>query len=138
MNYQIEIEHKLLNRVRLIIDGDEIFNTEQSQKLSFNINANNNKLVEIWFWPWKIKPIFRINNIFINLNIAGHITLYDHKFELILNDNFFKTYYQQNIQSRYDAVFSTNKYTLDMADSVLGRNVDYDSLVNQLKGLLNK
>ena len=77
----------------------------------------------IYFQPWKIDPILRLNGFLINKWLAN-VELQNHCMKFVLDQDFFKKYRDKDLQGRMDSV-GANPSNI-VIDRVVGRNSNSD------------
>lgn len=91
--------------------------------------------VEIWFQPYKVKPIVRYNNFMLDYWLAN-IDIYDHKIEFSVSKNFFADYKNKNMQGRIDSLSEQQKSIDHYWDKYIGINNLHPELVAEIKKLI--
>jgi hypothetical protein len=89
-------------------------------------------VIEVEFWPFKIKPIVRYNNFMLDYWLAN-IQLFDHKLEFTVTDTFFQDYKNKNMQGRIDSLSESQKGVDHYWDKYIGINNLHPDIVQQIK-----
>ena len=119
----VELYHKQLENGRLTINGLEVISNDIS-KISWEICLPIlSQEICIYFQPWKIDPILRLNGFLINKWLAN-VELQNHCMKFVLDQDFFKKYRDKDLQGRMDSVGSTHSDIV--IDRVVGRNSNSD------------
>lgn len=137
MKCNIELEHKDLNRVRLDINNKTVVDTEYdsvncNKCFEYTISYMDPVVIEVWFWPWKIKPILRLGGHMMNYGILG-VQQFDHQLRFTLHPNYLERYGKNLIQSRIDSQFPDGVINQSIYDSTIGHGTDYSDLINKIK-----
>lgn len=91
----ISIAHPELQNYK-IISGNQVCINQ-----SAIIMPTDSIVINIYFEPFKIKPLLRIDNILVNYWLANVIQ-YDHMLEFSLSDDFWIKYYHKETESQID------------------------------------
>jgi hypothetical protein len=89
----ISVSHPELENYK-IVSGEQTFINQSAVLLPIDLTV-----VNIYFEPFKIKPLLRIDNILINYWLANVIQ-YDHMLELPISDDFWIKYYNKETESQ--------------------------------------
>lgn len=128
----LTIEHPDLTMVRFEVNGTVTKYYQQQNEFCTDIDCSAN--VEIFFEPWKIKPLVRINNHLLDYWCAD-IIHYDHMIKFVWDSEFYQRYQKKIIQGKIDYL---NLNTQEDIDYYLGINNSHQDLVDQLKHILNE
>jgi len=124
---QIELEHKQLTNSRLTTN--DIAVTETSLHNWTIENSEELQKICVFFEPWGIDPILRINGFLIN-KWLGNVEMQSHCLQFSINQDFFKYYREKDLQGRIDSLGANNRNVT--IDRVIGRSSNSD-LVAVLK-----
>jgi len=126
-NIQIELEHKQLVSSRLTANTVDVFEISDHQWI---INGSKQgQQVCIYFEPWGIDPILRVNGFLIN-KWLGNVEMQNHCLQFFIDQDFVKNYREKDLQGRIDSVGANNRDVT--IDRVVGRSSN-DDLVSVLK-----
>jgi hypothetical protein len=92
-------------------------------------NSKEFQKICVFFEPWGIDPILRINGFLIN-KWLGNVEMQGHCLQFSINQDFFKYYREKDLQGRIDSLGSNNRNVT--IDRVIGRSSNSD-LVAVLK-----
>jgi hypothetical protein len=135
MKYQLEIEHRDMVLCKIVLN-DKIIDERLSQKCCvFTIVASDSPL-SIWFEPWRIKPLVRIDGVLVNYALAN-IDQFDHKIDLILDQNFVNRYRQRDIDYRVKSVFGKRQIDDYVYDSVIGVGQMNQDLLDRIHEIID-
>jgi len=135
MKFEIELFHPELTGYKLFVN--HTLKSEGSCDGKILLSVTENGDCEIWFEPWKIQPKVRINNFLIDFFLA-EINLYDHKFDVEINKDFFKRYRKNDLKSREDSIFPTGAvHDPYIYDSVIGVGNLYEDIAEEIKKVLD-
>jgi hypothetical protein len=113
--------------VRFEVNGQE---TPYKQIVKeFVINLDYSADIEIFFEPWKIKPLLRVDDHLINYWLAD-VFQFDHMVRLHWNPEFYQQYQQRSIQSKMEYLGITKQEDIDY---YLGINNSHFDIVDQIK-----
>lgn len=136
MKFQLEIQHESLQRVRLLLNGQQVCDMPIVSIWNHDINVHNQECVEIWFWPWHIKPLLRIDGHLLDYSLAK-VDQYSHMLSFSITKNFFDLYFSDLIHSRIHTLFQDNNIDDELYDAMVGygdRHTDLiDSIKNQIR-----
>lgn len=134
MTYQIELHHPELCEYKLFIDNK--LHSEGSCERNIVLSVPSMQNISIWFSPWKILPLIRVNNFLVNTGLAN-IDVFDHKFDMVLDDGFFDMYHKNDIASREQSFFLNQNGKVDeiLYDKVIGTSQHQD-LVDKITQVL--
>jgi hypothetical protein len=100
----ISFTHPELKSYRIVIENQE-FNNQPA-----NILLVDSVMVQIYFEPYKIKPLLRIDNILVNYWLAD-VAQYDHMLEFTISNDFWIKYYNKETQNQIN--FAKTNYKND-------------------------
>lgn len=126
-NIQIELAHKQLVSSKLTVN--KIDTTEISAHHWLIENSAHPQQICIYFEPWGIDPLLRINGFLIN-KWLGNVEMQNHCLQLSITQDFAKSYKEKDLQGRMDSVGASNRDVT--IDRVIGRASNSD-LVSALK-----
>jgi hypothetical protein len=127
---KLSVSHPLLTMVRVEINGQEIPYNQTGAE--FIINIESSASVEIFFEPWKIKPLLRVDDHLIDYWLAD-VAQFDHMIRLHWDLNFYQKYQDRNIKSKMEYLGITKQEDIDY---YLGINNSHFDFVNQIKKYL--
>lgn len=136
MKFVLELQHKDLNRVRFLIDNVEVSNQTVDNIWNSSLDLTKTLSIEVWFWPWQIKPILRINNHLVDYSLAK-VKQFDHMLQWEISKDFFDQYHQRLIESRIKSQFGNNDFNQEIYDAVIGYGLDQKDLVQEIKSKIN-
>ena len=116
--------------IRFELNGSVIEHYQQQQEFCVDINCDGN--IEIFFEPWKTKPLVRVNNHLLDYWCAD-MQLYDHMVGVKWDSEFYYRYQEKIVQGKIDYL---NLKTQEDIDYYLGINNSNLDLVSQLKQYL--
>jgi hypothetical protein len=124
---QIELEHKQLTNSRLTTNEIDVAETSLH---NWTIeNSQEFQKICVFFEPWGIDPLLRINGFLIN-KWLGNVEMQSHCLQFSINQDFFKYYREKDLQGRIDSLGTNNRNVT--IDRVIGRSSNSD-LVAVLK-----
>lgn len=123
----IEIEHKLLEQATLKRNDQEIQCQQNIRTYQWEILPECD--IEIFFRPWKIDPLLRLDGFLIDKWLAD-VLLMDHAMKFRVTGDFFDLYHDRDMQGRLDSL-GPNPSPITV-DRVLGRNLHRD-MVEKIK-----
>lgn len=131
MKYCVEVFHKDLVGYKQFVADDLVSegSCSGSVMLSFDSQPVTNS---VWFEPWGIVPQIRVNNFLVDPGLAG-IDLFDHKFDIVLDKDFFTRYRQQDLHYRQESIDVDDAY---IYDSVIGVGNLHKHLVDNIKEVM--
>lgn len=124
---QIELEHKQLTNSRLTTNEISVAETSLHNWIIENLEEFQN--ICVFFEPWGIDPILRINGFLIN-KWLGNVEMQSHCLQFSINQDFIKYYREKDLQGRIDSLGANNRNVT--IDRVIGRSSNSD-LVAVLK-----
>ena len=127
----MEVFHEQLNSFKLFVDSKLTDEGPCQGSISFQIEPSSNR-IEVWIHPWKIQPKVRINHILVDNAVAG-FDQYDHKIDLTLDRDFFRTYQQREITFQVASIFGKNPPDADAYDRVIGHDAFHRDLVEKIR-----
>ena len=136
MRYQIEIQHPELTLCKIVRD-DEIVEEKLGETLCQFTVAASPDTVSVWFEPWKIKPVIRVNGILINYALA-QVDQYDHKIDIVLDSDFVERYRQRDIDFRIKTVFGDRDIDDYVYDSVIGHGRMHQDVLDKIRKIINE
>jgi len=120
--------------VKIVVNN--ILVLEEYNINSASIDINLPAKIKIEFFPHKITPIVRLDNVMLNFWLAN-ITLYDHCVEFDAGENFFDQYRDKDIQGRLNTIPGDEK-TGHYLDKYIGIDHLYPEIIKDIKELLSK
>jgi len=128
MNYRLELFHSQLSAYKQFAGTDLICEGTCDGSIILTLPSSNVKN-SIWFYPWQIVPKIRVDDFLVDPGLAG-IDLFDHKLDVILDDNFFQRYREQDLFYRQQSIGVNDAY---IYDSVIGIGNMHYELVDQIQ-----
>ena len=136
MKIIVEIEHPQLNRARIDVNKQTLVDAECNKMFSYTFDISESTDVELWFWPWKIKPFLRLDGHMMDYGLLK-INQYDHQLQFTLHKNYLDRYSKNLIQSRIDSQFPDGNVIQKLYESAIGYGLDYSELIQEIKAKLN-
>jgi len=127
---KLSVSHRDLTMVRFEINSVVV--DYQTVDQEFVVNIENQSNVEIFFEPWGIKPLIRIDNHLINYGLAD-VKQFDHMVKLHWSLDFYQKYQQRDIESKMEYLGLTKQEDIDY---YLGINNSNTDIVEQIKDYL--
>lgn len=119
----VELENKQLENSSLTINGAEVTPNNISTA-SWTINwPEQPQEICIYFQPWGVNPILRINGFLINKWLAN-VELQNHCMKFFLDQDFFTKYRDRDLQGRLNSL-GDNPGDI-VIDRVVGRHSNSD------------
>jgi len=131
----LELYHPELTEYKYFVNDVLISEGLCNCSVVIKINPGPDK-ISVWFTPWKIKPIVRIDNILVNYSLAN-ICMYDHMLELSVPTDFFDQYHSADINSRIQSVFGNKPIDPALYDLVIGIGKSHTALIDKIRNILN-
>ena len=135
MEYKVEIEHPKMILCKIVKDT-EIFEEKFGHHQCFFAVPASPEIISIWFEPWKIKPIVRVDGIMVNYALA-QIHQYDHKIDMVLDCDFVDSYRQRDIEFRVATVFGDRKIDDYIYDSVIGHGYMHQDVLDKINKIID-
>lgn len=132
MKYQIELEHADLERTRLFVNGEQLLDVTVHKIWNTTVDLRQPAQVELWFWPWKIKPLLRLNGHLLDYSLAG-VSQFDHMLCFDINRNYFARYGQALVDSRVESQFKGGPIDENIYDAVVGHGMRHQDLIEKIK-----
>lgn len=135
MKFNVELEHPELTRVRFV--ADDVQQIDQSVERTWNsdINIFTKTRIELGFWPWKIKPLLRVNGHLVDYGLAN-VDQFDHALSFDLDRNFFDAYGQALVRGRIYSQFKDGAIDDKIYDAVIGYGRRHIDLLESIKKLV--
>lgn len=127
---KLSVSHPKLTMVRFEINQEVA--TFQVSGNEYYVEINQASDVEIFFEPWGVKPLVRLNNHLLDYWLAN-IQQFDHMIQIYWDKDFYHHYQQRNIDSKISYLKISNQEDID---SYLGINNSNLNLVNEIKNYL--
>jgi hypothetical protein len=127
----IELEHKQLESSWLSVNETDVrtdVRTDCDHNWCFDL-LDNDQLVCVYFRPWKINPILRVNGFMVNKWLAN-VEVQDHCLKFIINKNFFQDYQNKDLQGRLNSL-GPNPRDVSV-DRIVGRQ-EHRDIIRSLK-----
>jgi hypothetical protein len=124
---KLSVLHPDLTMLRIEIDGQIVKHETVGNAHSINIDRDCN--IEIFFEPWKIKPLIRLDRHLIDYWLAN-VTQFDHMIKFHWGKDFYKEYQQKIVNSKMQYLGLTNQ---DDIDYYLGINNAYTDIVENIR-----
>lgn len=135
MKFTVELEHSELNRVRLLINNDQLLDNTVERIWTGTVDVTHPIRVEVNFWPWKIKPLLRINGHLVDYGIA-QVDQFDHALCFNLYRDYFKIYGESLVASRVNSQFKDGHIDEKIYDAVIGHGRRHTALIESIKKLV--
>jgi hypothetical protein len=136
--HTIEIEHiSELDYVKIYINTDLVAENINCKKILIAITDTLPVQVAIDFFPFKIKPIVRVDNFLLDYWLAD-IKLWDHRLEFNITETFYEDYKNKNIAGRIASLTKEQQNIEHFWDKYIGINNLHSDLVDKIKNLINK
>ena len=132
MKFYLGLEHPTLNRVRLLVNQQEISDYEVVSQWESTVDVTRTTSIEVWFWPWSVKPLLRVNGHLVDFSLAK-VDQFDHMLKFNLTKDFFNLYGQELVNSRIESQFKNGVVDKDVYDSVVGFGQHHHDLVEKIK-----
>lgn len=136
MKFSLEVSHPNLTAYKYFINDSLVSEGECDKSIELAVDASADT-ISVWFEPWTIHPYVRVNNILVNYALAD-IHMFDHKFDVVINKNFFDEYRNRDVNYRVRTLFSDGKVNKTVYDNIIGADVPHTELVNQIKSYLDE
>lgn len=130
----IELSHPELTEYKHFANGVLISEGVCNKSVTFQVTPGSDK-ISLWFFPWKIKPLVRVNNILVNYSLAD-ICIYDHMLEMIIKKDFFDQYHKKDVERRIISVFGNGPVDPMLYDLLIGIGVSHKTLINKIRDIL--
>lgn len=134
MIYTIVVTHPDISFVKFV-RGQQILHESPCCVSTEVPVAAADETLSIWFEPWTIKPVIRIDGVMINYALAG-IDHFDHKIDFVLDSNFNHRYHHKDIEFRVKTVFADRHIDEYVFDSVIGHGRMHQDILQQIKKLI--
>jgi hypothetical protein len=132
----IEISCKTaMTKVEIFVNQRSIANDVDCTSVQAEFKDELPVTVEVFFEPFKLKPIVRFNNFMLNYWLAN-IVLYDHKLQFEIGKNFYLDYKEKDIQGRLGHVQSQGEIPDHVYDKYIGIKNLHPELVQEIYELL--
>lgn len=127
---KLSISHPKLTMIRFEINGQIVPHSQINQEFVVDVNQESN--IEVFFEPWKTKPLVRINSHLIDYWLAD-IMQFDHMIQVRWDNNFYQRYQEKNIQCKMRSLGITKQEDIDYYLGINNSNFD---IVEQIKKYL--
>lgn len=124
-----------MTKVEIFVNQRPIATAVDCNKLLAKFDEQLPATVEVFFEPFKLKPIVRLNNFMLNYWLAN-IVLYDHKLQFEIGKNFYQDYREKDIQGRLGHVQVQGEIPDHVYDKYIGLKNLYPELVQEIRELL--
>jgi hypothetical protein len=124
---KLSVSHPDLIMVRFEIDHVVI--EHKQQNLEYVISIDQTADIKIFFEPWKISPLIRIDGHLIDYWLAN-VMQYDHMIQFQWNSGFYYDYQHRNIESKIQYLGLTKQEDIDYHIGINNSNLD---IVDQIK-----
>lgn len=135
MKFTVELEHPELNRVRFVADGIQQSDESIERVWNSSINIVEKTRIELGFWPWKIKPLLRVNGHLVDYGLA-QVDQFDHALCFDLQRDFFKEYSEALVRGRVYSQFKDGAIDEKIYDAVIGYGRRHTELIESIKKLV--
>lgn len=132
MKYRVELFHDKLSAYKQFVNDTLVSEGSCNGSITLNFACGPGRN-SIWFEPWGIVPHIRVNNFLIDPGLAG-VDVFDHKFDICLDKNFFTNYKQQDLYYRQQSINVEDAY---IYDSVIGVGNMHKELVDKIKEVMS-
>lgn len=127
---KLSVSHPDLTMIRFEVNHCVM--EHQINQLEYVITIDQPAHIEIFFEPWKIKPLIRIDNHLIDYWLAN-ANQYDHMIQLFWDNDFYHHYRERDIKSKMQYI---GLHKQEDIDNYLGINNTNLEIVNQIKKYL--
>jgi len=132
MKHSVEIVHPQLSSYKIYVDGQ--LQQENDCVSSITLELDESPVpYSIWFTPWKIQPMIRIDGFLVDYGVA-EIDLFDHMFKIKLDSDFYARYNSNELKFRGASLDLTDEY---IYDSLIGVGNRHSEVVTKIKTVLN-
>lgn len=114
--------------IRFEIDNLEVDHTFKNNRYQIELPEKTCN-INVYFEPWKIKPLIRIDNHLCNYGLAN-FSQFDHMVQINWSNDFFEKYFHALIQSKINWF---EKLGEDNIPSKVGIDVDNPVLIQNIK-----
>lgn len=135
MKFTVELEHPELTRVRFVSDGIQQSDESIERVWNSSINIVEKTRIELGFWPWKIKPLLRVNGHLVDYGLA-QVDQFDHALCFDLQRDFFKEYSEALVRGRVYSQFKDGAIDEKIYDAVIGYGRRHTELIESIKKLV--
>jgi hypothetical protein len=132
MKYKLELDHPELSRARLIVSDQQIVDIDADKTWTAVIDVHGPTKIELWFWPWKIKPLLRLNGHLLDYGLAN-VVQYDHMLCFNVGKDYFTQYGQALVNSRIHSQFKGGPIDENIYDAVVGYGHRHSDLIAEIK-----
>ena len=132
MKYLLELEHPELERARLFVNDQQLLDTDTKKTWTNIVDVYGPTKIELWFWPWKIKPLLRLNGHLLDYSLAN-VSQYDHMLCFTIDKNYFENYGQALVNSRISSQFKGGPIDENIYDAVIGHGRRHLDLITEIK-----
>jgi len=123
----LSVAHPDLTMIRFEINQIVMPHSEQDGE--HGVTVPDASVIEIYFEPWKIKPLVRINNHLIDYWTAG-VQQFDHMVRLYWDHGFYQRYFDKIMQGKMHTLKIT---TQEDVDYFLGINNANEDIVAEIR-----
>lgn len=127
---KLSVSHKDITMVRFEINGSIVEHKKTDQLYIININDSCD--IEVFFEPWGIKPLIRIDDHLIDYYLAN-VMQFEHMVKFTWADDFYDSYQDRNIKAKIDYLGITMQEEVDFFIGINNSNKD---IVDQIKKYL--
>ena len=124
---KLSVSHPNLTMVRFE-SNHEVVEYQQHER-EYVVDIDCPATVEIFFEPWKTKPLVRVDDHLIDYWLAD-VMQYDHMIQMHWDEDFYVKYQQRNIQSKIEYLGLTKQEDIDYYLGINNSNLD---IVEQIK-----
>jgi hypothetical protein len=108
---------------------DHVVVPHRVEDREYIVEVGSPTLIEIYFEPWKIKPLVRTNNHLIDYWTAG-VHQFDHMVRFHWDDDFYRRYFDKIMQGKMHTLKIT---TQEDVDYFLGINNANEDIVAEIR-----
>ena len=127
---KLSVSHPDFVMVRFEINN--VVTPYQHENLEYIVDIQQPSDIKIFFEPWKIKPLLRIDDHLVDYWLAN-VMQYDHMIQLHWTSDFYREYQQRHIESTIKYLGLTKQEHIDYYLGINNSNLD---IVEQIKKYL--
>lgn len=133
---EVFLQDQQFDEVKISVNHQLIAQNQKCHSLKIEVDSLLPVNVDVEFWPFKIRPIIRYNDVMLDYWLAD-VLLQDHKLSLTITDDFFERYRNKNIQGRINSLTTSQRNSENFLDQHVGVNNGYPEIVSEIKNLLS-
>lgn len=127
---KLSVSHPSITMIRFEVNGSVIPYFQSNKE--FTVNIDQSSTIDIFFEPWKIKPLVRIDNHLLDYWLAD-ISQFDHTIQLQWDGEFYQRYQKRIIDSKINYLKIDKQEDIDY---YLGIHNSNNDIVNEIKKYL--